>query len=48
MIGFIGNCEDEPIVNGFGGNAGCIGDSGTGCGGSAGGGKGGCTGDGGT
>ena len=32
VIGFIGNCEDVPIVNGFGGNAGCIGGGVTECG----------------
>ena len=36
------------MVNGFGGNAGCIGVNGTGCGIDDGGGNGGCTGDGGT
>ena len=35
-IGFIGDWEDVPIIDGFGCNAGCIGDSGTGSGGNAG------------
>ena len=31
-VSFIGNCDKVPIVNGLGGNAGCTGVSGTGCG----------------
>ena len=29
---FTGNCDEVPRENGFGGNTGCIGVSGTGCG----------------
>ena len=45
---FTGNCEEVPMVNGLGGEVGCPGVNGIGCGIDGGGGNGGCTGDGGT
>jgi hypothetical protein len=45
---FTCNCKEVPMVNGLGGEAGCTGVSGIGCGIDGGGGNGGCTGDGGT